>query len=76
MSAFPTVGSPISDTARHPLSDGRRAAGRAIAEGAPRLAPSAPFTFACRVARAAVEAVAIGSFVVMVLIWAGALVAP
>lgn len=70
MSALPTVASSISDTARHPLSDGRRAAGRAIAEGASRPAPSAPIAFAGHVARAALEAAAIGSFVLAVLIWA------
>jgi len=70
MSALPTVASSISDTARHPLSDGRKAAGRAIAEGASRPAPSASLLFASRIARAALEAAAITAFILAVLVWA------
>lgn len=76
MTIVPTTQSPIADTARHPLSDGRKAAGRAIAEGAPRHAPSAPLATAIRTARAAlelVELVAVVSFVLAFSIWASVL---
>lgn len=62
----------FSDIARLPRT-GALGAGRAIAEGAPRPAPSAPHTIAGHVARAALEAAAIGSFVLAVLVWAAVL---
>lgn len=73
MTALPTIRSSIADTARHPLSDGRRAAGRATTEEAPGHASSVPLTIAGQVARAALEAAAIGSFVLAVLVWASVL---
>ena len=73
MSAFPTVGSPIPDTARHPLSDGRKAACRAIAEGAARLAPSVLRIFAGDIARMCLEAAALAAFLFAILFWSVAL---
>mgnify|MGYP001767638721 CR=1 FL=1 len=69
MTRISTVGSPIADIARHYPSRGRRAARRAIAEGATRPAPSALFTFV----RMALEAAALCAFAAGVMLMADAL---
>ena len=63
---------PFSDIARYPRS-GALGAGRAIAEGAHRPAPSAPFVIAGRIARATLEAAALVVFLVAVVTWAAVL---
>lgn len=63
---------PFSDIARHPRS-GALGAGRAIAEGAHRPAPSAPLTITRRIARAALEAAALAVFLLAVVTWAAVL---
>lgn len=74
MTALPTIRSSKADTARHPLSDGRRAAGRATTEEAPGHASSVPLTIAGQVARGVLEAAAITAFIAFVLIWSVVLI--
>lgn len=70
--ARPIIRRPTSDIARLPRT-GALGAGRAIAEGAPRSAPSAPLTIASQVARGVLEAAAIAALVLAVVLWADAL---